>query len=74
MYWLAVVLRWQRQYEDAQGLMEEVVERAKVVLGESHPRTLEYMYSYAITLYLLGRPDEKMERHVMSECERGLGP
>ena len=43
------MLRWQRQYEDAEGLMEEVVERAKVVLGDSHPRTLEYMYSHAIT-------------------------
>ena len=54
--------------------MEDVVERAKVVLGESHPRTLEYMYSYARTLYLLGRPDEEMERHVMSEREKVLGP
>ena len=74
MYWLAIVLRWQRQYEDAEGLMEEVVERAKVVLVESHPRTLEYMYYHARTLYLLGRPDEEMERHVILGRERVLGP
>ena len=55
---LAVVLRHQGKYEDAEQMHRQTLDLMKKVLGADHPSTMASMYNLAIVLRQQGKYEE----------------
>ncbi|KAI5788641.1 hypothetical protein FPQ18DRAFT_412067 [Pyronema domesticum] len=72
---LALTLRYQGRWVEAEKLQKKVLETSKVILGEDHPGTLTAMGNLALTLRDQGRwvQAEKLQRNVLETCKTFLG-
>ena len=59
---LANAYNWQGKYKDAELLYKQCLDKQKVVLGESHPYTLDAMNNLAkVTSKLQAQVDDNLE-------------
>ena len=72
---LAVSLKRQGKYDEAEKMEHEVLAVQKRVLGAEHPGTLNTTHKLAVSLKLQGKHDEaeKMEREVLAMQKRVMG-
>jgi hypothetical protein len=72
---LALVLRGQKKYDEAERMHREVVKVTKRALGKEHPYTLTSMNNLILVLSDQGKYDEakQMNREVVEVTESVMG-